>query len=80
MTEALTIPDGELPVNKRVRLRQMAKRAIPLTGEWESVVEALEGGDVKPLLALPVWERCFLEDEIPGVKEQRERLAPARHD
>lgn len=78
MTTAGSIPDGEIPADKRERLRAFAKSGLPFSGEWESAVAALETGDVNPLLALPVWERGFLEDEIPGVKEQRERLAPTQ--
>lgn len=77
-TAVLTDDTTKLPLDKRARLKAMAQGNVPLTGVWEKAVQALEAGDVKPLMKLPTIERQFLEEEIPGVLEKREKLAP-RH-
>ena len=54
------------PVGKRGRLALMAKGGIPLAGEWEVAVAALENGDAGPLLKLPSLERAGWPCDSPG--------------
>lgn len=77
-TGILSTPEMGPPLDKRARLTAMAKGNVPLTVEWEAAVVALEAGDVKPIMKLPTIERQFLEEEIPGVLDKREKLAPTQ--
>lgn len=49
-----------------------------MVNRWLAAIEAMRGGDVYPMMALPSWEWQTLRDEIPEVQELFSRHFPTQ--